>query len=173
MPHSEYKITTERLILRPTSKDDALFILNLMNSPKWIKFIGDRNVKTVEEAETYIKERMLPQLARLGFTNNTVIRKEDGSKIGSCGLYDREGLEGVDIGFAFLPEYEKKGYAFEAANALKNYAVNNWGLTKIKAITMFENTSSQKLLEKIGLTYKEKVKLVNDPIELMLYEWNK
>ena len=96
-------IATERLVLKPTTLEDAAFILELLNSPKWLKFIGDRNVKSIAEAEAYIKERMLPQFERLGFTNNVVIRKADGKKIGACGLYDRDGLEGIDIGFAFLP----------------------------------------------------------------------
>lgn len=74
-------IATERLVLKPTTVEDAAFILELLNSPKWLKFIGDRNVKSIAEAEAYIKERMLPQFERLGFTNNVVIRKADGKKL--------------------------------------------------------------------------------------------
>src|SRR5690606_16395207 len=97
---------TERLILQPTSEDDAAFIYKLVNSPKWLANIGDRNVKSVAEAKTYIKDRITPQLEKLGYGNYTLIRKVDNIKIGSCGLYDREGLEGIDIGFALLPDYE-------------------------------------------------------------------
>lgn len=161
---------TERLILRPTSEEDAEFIFELLNSPKWLKYIGDRNIKSVESAKEYIKTKMLPQLKRLGFSNYTLIRRSDNIKIGTCGLYDREGLEGIDIGFAFLPEYEKKGYAFESANKLKNVAFDEFGINEIIAITTKDNISSQKLLEKLGLKLNGTTKLPNDDEELLFYK---
>lgn len=165
-------LETERLFMRPTTEEDAAFILALLNMPKWIQFIGDRGVHTEEEAANYIRTRMLPQLERLGFSNYTVIRKEDETKIGVCGLYDREGLEGVDIGFAFLPEYEGKGYAFEAASRMLQAGKENFGLTLVKAITIEENQSSRRLLEKLGLSFQKKMFMDGDPVELMLYEKN-
>ncbi|MDX1828666.1 MAG: GNAT family N-acetyltransferase [Lutibacter sp.] len=171
---NQYKIfETERLILKPTSEEDAEFIFELLNTPKWIKYIGDRNIKTVKNARDYIKTKMLPQLKKLGYSNYTLIRKADNCKIGTCGLYDREGLEGVDIGFAFLPEYERKGYAFESANKLKNVAFNKFGLTHINAITTKNNISSQKLIEKLGLELNGTTKLPNDDEELLLYKIEK
>ncbi|WP_343330034.1 GNAT family N-acetyltransferase [Polaribacter staleyi] len=161
---------TERLIIQPTSDSDAEFILALLNTPKWLTYIGDRNIKTVEDAKEYIKEKMVPQLERLGYSNYTLVRKQDHQKIGSCGLYDREGLEGIDIGFAFLPEYEKKGFAFEAANRLKNAAFNDFKITSIGAITSKENTSSQKLLEKLGLKLVGTTQLPDEEEELLLYK---
>ncbi len=161
---------TERLILRPTDLEDAEFILALLNTPKWLQFIGDRNIHDVEDAIHYINSRVLYQYERLGYGNYTVIRKEDGVKIGSCGLYDREGLEGIDIGFAFFPEYEGKGYGFEAASRMLKAAVEDFSLKKIKAITNLENYASQKLLEKIGLVKVDKIKMHND--ELFLFELN-
>jgi len=167
----QYKIfETERLLLKPTSEEDAELIFELLNTPKWIKNIGDRNIKTVESAKNYIKTKMLPQLKRLGFCNFTIIRKVDNYKLGTCGLYDREGVEGIDIGFAFLPEYERKGYAFESVNKLKNVAFNEFGLTVINAITVKDNISSQKLLEKLGLKLEGTTKLPNDDEELLLYK---
>lgn len=167
----QYKtFETERLILRPTSKDDANFILQLLNTPKWIEFIGDRNVKTIEDAKAYINTKITSQLKRLGFANYTLIRKEDNQKIGSCGLYDREGLEDIDIGFAFLPDYEKQGYAFEAANRLKNAAFEEFNIKTICAITTKENFSSQKLLEKLGLKPTGTTQLPNDNEELLVYK---
>lgn len=160
---------TSRLHLRPTNVEDADFVLRLMNSPKWLQYIGDRKVKSEEDARQYIKDRMLPQLERLGYSNFTVIRKEDGAKLGSCGLYDREGLEGVDLGFAFLPEYEGKGYAYEAARMIKDASSANFNIKKLKAITMEANLSSRKLLEKLDFEFKQLVKLPHDPEELMLY----
>lgn len=160
---------TDRLLLKPCNIEDAPFVLKLMNTPKWIRYIGDRNVHTIHDAENYIKEKMLSQYVRLGYGNNTVIRKADGVKMGSCGLYDREGIEGVDIGFAFLPEYEGKGYANEAAQKVMSLAINEWSITLIKAITTKDNVASQKLIEKLGLRYQGLTRLPNDAEELMLY----
>lgn len=169
MPVS-HSFETERLLLRPTNETDAAFIYQLLNSPKWLQFIGDRNVNSIEDAKEYIQHRILPQLEKLGYSNYTVIRKSDRAKIGSCGLYDREGLDGIDIGFAFLPEYEGRGYGFEAANQVKHAAFQVFGISKIKAITSKDNLASQKLLRKLGLTFVEVFTLPNDSEELMLFE---
>lgn len=168
----KYKfLETERLLIRPTTVIDAAFILELLNTPKWIKYIGDRKIRTIDETEAYIQNKMLPQLERLGFSNYTVIRKSDNMKVGTCGLYDREGMQGIDIGFAFLPQYEKKGYAYESVSKLKEVAINDFKITEIKAITTKENLSSQNLLKKIGLQFKEIIKLPNDEEELMLFSF--
>jgi len=161
---------TERLILKSTSVDDAAFIFELLNTPKWLKYIGDRNVTSVESATEYIKTKMLPQLEKLGYSNYTLIRKSDNKKIGTCGLYDRDGLEGIDIGFAFLPEFENKGYGYESANKLKNIAFDKFGIKEINAITQKDNISSQKLLEKLGLKLIGTTILPNEDIELLLYK---
>lgn len=163
-------IETERLTLRLTNIEDVEFIYNLLNSPKWIQYIGDRNVHSIKDAENYIKERMLPQVERLGYGNYTVIRKSDNAKMGCCGLYDREGLDGVDIGFSFLPDYEGFGYASEASFALKEKAFTEFGMTKILAITTKENSSSQKLIKRLGLKFMKNITLPNDKEELLLFE---
>lgn len=164
---------TERLTIRPTNESDSEFIFKLLNTPKWLKFIGDRNIKSVEHAKEYIKEKMIPQLERLGYSNYTLITKQDNQKIGTCGLYDREGLEGIDIGFAFLPEYEKMGYAFESSNKLMEIASREFDIQIISAITMKENISSQKLLEKLGLKLIGTTRIPNDDEELLLYRIEK
>lgn len=161
---------TERLIIRPTTTEDAAFIHELMNSKGWLEFIGDRGIKTIEDAKNYILEKMRPQQERLGYSNNTVIRKSDGAKLGSCGLYDREGLEGVDIGFSFLPQYGKKGYAYESAVKVKELALTKFGLTQINAITTPVNVKSQKLIEKLGLRFVKMIRLPKDEEELMFYQ---
>lgn len=160
---------TERLFLTPTTEKDGEFVFGLLNTPKWIRNIGNRNIRTIEEAKEYIRTKMTPQLERLGYSNYTVTRKSDGTKIGSCGLYDRKGLNGVDIGFAFLPEHEKKGYAFEASQVLKKAALEEFGLKKINAITAKDNVASQKLLEKLGMALHGTVRLPNEEEELFLY----
>jgi len=109
--HNYKAFETGRLILKPTSEEDAEFIFKLFNTPKWLKYIGDRNIKTVENARAYIKTVMLSQLRKLGYSSYTLVKKQDNVKVGTCGLYNREGLAGIDIGFALLPEYEGKGYA--------------------------------------------------------------
>jgi len=168
--NKKYKsFDTERLRIEPTTEIDASLIYELMNTPKWIEYIGDRNVHSIEDAEAYIQEKMLPQLESLGYSNYTVIRKSDGEKIGTCGLYDRDGLEGIDIGFAFLPQFEKKGYAFESVSKLLEVAIHDLKINEISAITIRENLDSQKLLTKIGMTFKEYIRIPNDDEELMLY----
>ena len=161
---------TERLFLRPMSLDDDAFILQLYNSPKWLQFIGDRNLRNTEDARVYIKDRMLPQLYKLGFSNYCVIRKVDNVKIGACGLYDREGLQEIDLGFAFLPEYEGKGYASEATTTLVKVAKTVFRLKTLQAITRLDNAGSQKLLEKLGFEHIENIKIPKDSAELMLYQ---
>lgn len=158
---------TDRLEMRPTHIEDATFILELLNTPKWHRFIGDRNVSTVEEAQHYIEVKMNPQLERLGFGNYTVIRKSDRTKLGTVGLYDRKGLEGLDIGFAFLPEHEKQGFAYEACVALMDYIQSNFELSIINAITDKENFASQKLLEKLGLIFQKKLIMPGETEEVL------
>lgn len=141
---------------------------------KYIKFETERLIirpVTIDDARAYIENKMLPQLKELGYGNYTVIRKADKTKIGTCGLYNREGLDGIDIGFAFLPKFHGQGYAYESAKILKDAAFSKFNIQKLRAITMKENKSSQKLLEKLGLAYTKNIKIPNDHEELMLYEF--
>ncbi len=162
---------TPRLLLRPTNIEDAAFILELLNSPKWLEFIGDRNIKSLKDAETYIQNVMLPVFNKNGFGNFTVIRKEDGVKIGCCGLYDREGVEGFDLGFAFLPDYENLGYGYESACRIKSAAVTDFNLTQVSAITNPENIGSQRLLEKLDFIFLKNICLPGSSQELKLYSF--
>lgn len=161
---------TERLILKPASLEDSEFFLELYNMPKFIKYIGDRNLRTKEDSENYIKNRFLPQLEKLGFGNYVVIMKGENKKIGAVGVFEREGLEVMDIGFSFFEEYEGKGFAYESASKLKDAVRTEFGIEKISAITTKDNFSSQKLIEKLGLKFQKLVKLPGDNEELMYYE---
>ena len=163
-------LKTERLYLRPINEEDAELVFRLFNSPKWLEYIGDRNIKSTRDAEDYIRHKMVAQLEKLGFSSYTMIRKSDSIKLGICGLYDREGIEGIDIGFALLPGYEKMGYAFEAASKILDAAFNAFGLAGISAITVRENIASQKLLEKLGLKLSGTIKLPGEEKELLLYK---
>ena len=161
---------TDRLILKPAEVQDADFFLELYNMPSFIQYIGDRNLRTKEDAENYIKSRFIPQIEKLGFGYNVVILKEDHTKIGAVGIFEREGLDVLDIGFSFLEKYEGKGYAYESANKLKEVAATDFGVHKISAITTKDNISSQKLIERLGLKFQKMVTIPEDVVELMYYE---
>lgn len=161
-------IETERLILRKFIVNDAAFILELLNSEGWLRYIGDRNVKTQEDAENYITNKFLPGYAINGFGMYLVQLKSDLTPIGTCGLIKRDSLEDIDIGFAFLPDYMRKGYAFEAAQATMQYAVHTLKIDRLLAITTPDNVASIKLVEKIGLHFVEKI-LFEGKEELFLF----
>ena len=160
---------TQRLLIRPVTTEDAPFILELMNTPLWIQFIGDRNVRTVEEAEAYIKEKAFPQLETFGYTNNVVIRLEDRAKLGTCGVYHREGKDIPDIGFAFLPAYHGKGYAFESADKIMRVMHADFGLKELSGYTLEENITSRQLLERLGFQLKGIGKLPTSDEDLFHY----
>lgn len=162
--------TTERLILRPTSIDDADMMLNLLNSPKFIQNIGDRGVKTREEAVRYIRERIEPQYSQYGFGNYTLIEKDTQEKIGTCGLYVRPGLEVPDIGFALFESYENQGFGYESAKYLIEKLSQEFDIEKVSAITSKTNLPSQKLIQKLGLKFKKMVVLPDEEEELLYYE---
>lgn len=161
--------TTQRLSIQPTSEEDAVLIYELMNTPKFIQFVGNRNIQSIEEARAYIRKKMLPQLHSLGYSNYTIIRKEDNKKLGSCGLYNREGLDGIDIGFGLLPQYEGKGYAFEASQRILKAAIEDFKIKSIQAITSKENLGSQALLKKLGFRVSGSITLPGETEELILF----
>lgn len=165
--HREFE--SERLLIRPTLEQDAELIYQLMNTPKFIKYVGDREINSIEDAEKYIHIKMLPQLNALGYSSYSLISKAEGAKIGTCGLYDRDGVDGIDIGFGLLPQYEGLGYAYESAHRLIKAAFEEFELEEIKAITSKENMSSQRLLEKLGLEMVGTTKLPNEDDEILLY----
>ena len=164
---------SERLIIRPTLEQDAELIYQLMNSPKFIKYVGDRKLYSLEDAEKYIQDKMLPQLRSLGYSNYSLINKKNGAKIGICGLYDREGLDGIDIGFGILPEYEGLGYAFESSSRIIKAGFEELEISELKAITNKKNISSQSLLFKLGFKLEGTIMLPNENDELLLYKIEK
>jgi RimJ/RimL family protein N-acetyltransferase len=165
----EIVIETERLILRKFTLKDAPFLLELVNTPAWLQFIGDRNVHTVEEAENYLRNGNLKSYVEHGFGFYLVAIKENKEAIGMCGLVKRDSLDDIDIGFAFLPNSIGKGYGYEAASATLDYALNILKLGRIIAIVDPQNTSSIALIKKIGLQYEKMVQLSHKDIELMLF----
>ncbi len=159
-------LETERLRLRELAAADAPFILALLNDPDWIRFIGDRGVRTAEQARGYIESGPMAMYARLGFGLWHVGLREGGEPLGICGLIKRDSLEDVDLGFAFLPQHRGRGYAFEAAVASRDYGVRELGLERIVAITSPENAASARLLERLGFAYERTVGPDDDPVRL-------
>jgi RimJ/RimL family protein N-acetyltransferase len=162
-------LETDRLMLRKLSVEDAPFILKLVNEPSFLRFIGDKGVRTLDEARDYILEGPVDSYDRLGFGLYMVESKENGTAIGMCGLIKRETLEDVDIGYAFLPEFWGKGYAFEAAAAVMEFGKSAFGLERIVAVVSTENYSSIKVLEKIGLRFERMVRLFEGDEEIKLF----
>jgi RimJ/RimL family protein N-acetyltransferase len=162
-------LETERLLLRQFSNEDADFILELLNEPSFIQNIGDRNVRTLEDARAYISNGPVASYRKHGFGLYLVVLKETGESAGMCGLIRREGLEDVDIGYAFLPRFWSRGYAVEAAQAVKTYAKEVVGLTRMVAITDPANQGSIRVLEKLGLRFEKMIRLSADDIELKLF----
>ena len=162
-------LETERLVLRHLSVDDARFMLELMNEPSYIRFIGDRKIRTLDGAKVSITNGPIASYARNGFGLYLVELKEAGESIGICGLIKRDNLEDVDIGYAFLPKFWLKGYAIESAMAVKNYARDVLGLKRMVGITDPENIGSIRVLEKIGMQFEKMIKLSEDDIDLKLF----
>lgn len=160
---------TERLLLRQLSTGDADFILELLNEPSFIQNIGDRGVRTLADANQYIMNGPVASYAKNGFGLYLVVLKKTNESIGICGVIKRDGLEDVDIGYAFLPKFWSKGYAVESALATKSYAKNVIGLKRIVAITDPANRDSIRVLEKIGLSFERMIRLSDDDIELKLF----
>jgi RimJ/RimL family protein N-acetyltransferase len=160
---------TERMLLKEIMPDDAPFLLALLNSPGWLKNIGDRQVRTVEDARKYLIYKIFLVCRTKGFSFYVLHSKRDKTNIGICGLVKRDFMEDVDIGYALLPEYYGQGFAIEAAQAVKGYAMQHLKLKKLAAIVLESNLSSIKLLEKLGMRFKRKIAVPPDGGELMLF----
>jgi len=161
-------LETERLTLRQFTADDAPFILELVNEPSFIQNIGDRGVRSLADAVKYIETGPVISYARNGFGLYLVQLKESGESMGMCGLIKRPALDDVDIGYAFLPKFWSKGYAVEAALAVKEQA-RNLGLKRLVAFTDPANDGSIRVLEKLGFTFEKMVRLSAEDIELKLF----
>lgn len=148
---------------------DSAFILELVNEPSWIQFIGDKGVKTLQDALRYIENGPMAMYKRVGFGLYMVELKDGREPIGICGLIKRDGLNEVDLGFAFCPRFWRNGYGFESAAAVMGYGRTALGLRRIVAILSRDNHRSSKLLERLGFCFERTVKLHPDDAELDLY----
>ena len=144
---------TRRLAIRQLTLDDAPIVWELLNDADFVKFIGDRGVRTVDEAATYLTNGPLEMYSRLGFGLWCVELRVTGTPIGICGLIKREWLDDVDLGFAFLPEFRRKGYAFEASRAVIAHAIDTLGMQRVVAIVSRGNARSETLLARLGMGF--------------------
>lgn len=165
-------LETDRLRLRHLSTDDTGLLLKVFNDPAFIQFVGDRHIRTAEDARAFIETVPFESYRRYGFGHYASVLKGDDTPIGIVGLIKRDALDDVDIGFSLLPEFRAQGYAFEAASALMTYAANTLGLRRIVAIASPDNAPSIRLLGKLGLTFERMVKLTEDGETLSLFGWN-
>jgi len=162
-------LETKRLRRRHLAPDlDAEFILELLNDPSFIRYIGDKGVRDLEAARRYIVDGPVKSYEAYGFGLYLVELKMNRA-IGICGVLKRDTLPDPDIGFAFLPAYWNQGYAFEAAAAVMDHARDTLELTRVLAITSPDNEASQKLLNKIDLRFDRLVKLTEDSPEVKLF----
>ncbi|MBU1377856.1 MAG: GNAT family N-acetyltransferase [Alphaproteobacteria bacterium] len=152
-------LETERLVLREVEEADAPFVLELLNSPGFLENIGDRGVRTEDEARGYIVERVIGSYRQHGFGMWLTIQKLDQTAVGLAGLVKREGLETPDVGYAFAPRVWGQGYAQEAAAGVLAHAQGKMGLQKLAAITTLENFASMAVLRKIGFVYQGTIQL--------------
>lgn len=160
-------LTTPRLTIRELTPKDSPLILELLTSPTWLEFIGDRGVHTLSDADGYIA-RMQDRYVQLGF-GFCLVQLTNGAKIGICGLIQRDRLPDVDIGFALLPQFAGHGYALEAARATLTYARDTLKLPRLAGITTPSNTRSIRLLETLGFGFERTVKLEPDDVDLNYY----
>lgn len=162
-------LETPRLRLRWVTAADAAFILELLNDPGWLQYIGDRNVRTLDDARRYIAEKLTASYERHGFGLNLVVEKASDAPTGLCGLIKRDHLEDVDVGFAFLPTYRGGGYASEAGAAVIEHGRTALGITRVVGVTVPGNVASIRVLEKLGLEFERMVMWPGDGEELALY----
>lgn len=162
-------LETERLFLRRLSSANSEFILELLNQPSFLRYIGDKAVRNTDDAINYIQTGPVASYERFGFGLYLVELKDTAVPIGMCGLLKRDSLPDVDVGFAFLPAYWSRGYAFEAAAAVMNYGREVLGLRRIVAITSLDNEASMRLLGKLGLRLEGLIKLAEDQPDVRLF----
>jgi len=161
-------VETDRLALRRLTHADAPFLVRLLNDPSFLRFIGDRGVRSEEDAIRYLDGGPLASYREHGFGLYLVASRPGGTPVGICGLLKRETLSDVDLGFAFLPEFWSRGYATESARAVLEHG-RSLGIDRIVAVTTADNSGSVHVLQKLGLRASGTVKLSKNGPELLLF----
>lgn len=164
-------LETERLRLRELTLDDAAFILRLLNDPAWLQFIGDRGVRNLDDARGYLERSPMKMYREHGFGLWLVETKTDGAATGICGLIKREALADIDLGYAFLPEFRGRGYAFEAATATLAHGHRTLGLRRIIALSAPKNVRSIELLTRLGFRFEQTIPFPTARDESQVFAW--
>ena len=164
-----FALETDRMRLRRVTAGDSPFIMQLLNDPAWLRFIGDKGIRTDDDARDYIRKGPVAMYERVGFGLYLTEHKDDGEPMGLCGLIKRDALDDVDLGFAFLPRFRVSGYAFEAASAVLAHGKADFGLKRVVAITSPDNARSILLLDRLGFEFEKMVRLADDGEELRLH----
>jgi RimJ/RimL family protein N-acetyltransferase len=162
-------LQTKRLMLRDFNVEDAAFVLRLANEPSFIAHIGDKGLRDLHDAEGFILEGYWTNQERSGYGMFLVCLKDGGDPAGCCGLLYRKNLDVTDIGFAFLPEFWNRGFAYEAAEAIMKYGYSTLGVNNIVGLTSEDNPGSIRLLKKLGMNLEKTVKMSDDDPGTVLY----
>lgn len=162
-------LQTPRLVIEPVRLEDQEFIFKLLNSPNWLRYIGDRGIRTIEDAVYYIEDSLIKSYHENGYGLYKTSLKDENRPIGLCGYLQREYLPSVDIGFAVLPEFEGKGYTYEAARAVLAYGRAQLGFSTVLGITSPDNRASQHLLKKLGLQLIDQREATAHQKELLVF----
>ena len=161
---------TDRCEMHIITENDSDLVLSVLNSAGFIKYVGDRQVKTLEAASDYIRDRMLPQYRKYGYGNYCITRKSDQAKMGMVGFFIRSGNDHGDVGFSILPQYEGYGYVYEAATGLIDILSKVFNITTFHAIVMPENDRSVNLIKRLGMSYLREFKEDTTGTTLAVYE---
>ena len=149
--------------------DDADLMLAIWNDPAFIRFVGDRGIRTLDEAKAAMIEGALRLFEQFGYGPFCLVQKSDGERVGICGLFRRDVLEDPDIGFALLPRFCGSGLATEAAQAVVAHARDDLGVEALTAIVSPENSASIALIEKLGLSFERGITMPGEDEEISLY----
>ena len=163
-----FVLSTQRLMLRRLGRDDAPFILQLLNEPGFLRYIGDKGVRTLADARDYIEKGPVDSYRLHGF-GLYLTCLHDGTPLGMCGLVKRDTLPDADVGFAFLERHWSNGYAAESVSAVLQHGKTSLRLARIVAIAAPDNAGSVAVLGKIGLRFERRVRLVADGPEVSLF----
>jgi RimJ/RimL family protein N-acetyltransferase len=169
MPGAEFRLQTERLCMRRVTLSDAGLMLAVWNDPAFIRYVGDRGIRTPAQAHEALQQGAFKLYEQYGYGPYRVALASDDTEIGICGLFRRDGFDEPDIGYSVLPPFCGRGYAFEAASAVLEYARTKLGLTRVTAFISPQNAASIGLAAKLGLRYERKARLSGDDVDVGLY----
>ncbi|MBK8283691.1 MAG: GNAT family N-acetyltransferase [Ahniella sp.] len=162
---------TGRLRFVEFSPEYAPDLFRLMTDPDWLRNIGDRGVRSIDDARTQIEQKYRPQMREQGFGFFVLVDKASDSMAGMCGLIRRDGLDGIDLGYALLPEFRGRGLAVEAASAVLAWGQKQLGLSRVLAIVNPDNAASIAVLERVGMRFERLIRLPGEQKDLALHAW--